>query len=252
MALQQILKKVKIDHFTGNSFDENVTDWILQLDEFFDAQDTPEDERLRSAPVMFSSTAKSWWRNFQIQFMENHGTWLDFKQALVGQFEDPNMVQNARDDLGHLRQTHSVIRYTEQFNRLRARAGNVSEAEAIQRFRDGLKSSIQYHFRGNPDHTQSLAQVQRIAGSLDNTWHRSRSTSQFQPSGRYETTQGRFPQPMELDSAYVQHRNSGPSRPRADPAKEEDYRKGNCFYCHQHGHVAVNCPRKPQAGNARS
>jgi len=253
MATHQILKKAQLEHFTGTSFDEQVTLWLSNLDDYYDLLETEDHERLSATPLLLRGTAKIWWQGIRGDFHTNNGTWTDFKQAMISRFEDPNRVLNARDELARLRQTTSVIRYIEEFNVLRVKAGDVSEPEAIQRFRDGLKPALQQHFRGNPDHNHSLAQVQRIAGSLDNAWHVHRVATR--PAGR-GYTDGSFPQPMELDAAYVQQPqrgaySSGARLPDADKIKQEDYRLGNCYYCHKRGHKAISCPRK-NSGNARS
>lgn len=254
MATHQILKKVKIDPFNGTSFDEQVSLWLASLEDYYDAQETDADERLSATPLLFQKTAKLWWQGIRESFHLNGGTWLDLKQALIARFEDPNRVQNARDGLARLRQVTSVNRYIEEFNVLRVRAGDVSEPEAIQRFRDGLKPALQQHFRGNPDHAQSLGQMQRIAGSLDNAWH---LTKRNAPTFRENPSRlNSYPQPMELDAAFVPSAPTDPRlRARAERLKEEDYRQGNCFYCHERGHKASDCGRKKSAmesGKARS
>jgi len=250
MATHQILKKFQLETFSGISYTEQVSVWLLALEDYFDALDTEPAERISATPLLFRKNAKLWWRGFRQDFEANGGTWMDMKNSLILQFEDPNLVQNARDELARLKQTTSVVKYVEQFNILRVRAGDVSESEAIQRFRDGLKPELQLHFRGNPEHNQSLSQVQRIAGSLDNSWHLQR-TNVARPYNRQPAVEMRFPQPMELDTAQMRRPNpTGPRRPN-DRTKEEDFRLGNCFYCHERGHRAQECPRK-KSGNARS
>src|SRR5690554_4372070 len=177
MATLQILKKVKLASFSGSSYDEHIRLWISSLDEYYDAMETDATERLTATPLLFEGTAKRWWQNIRGAFHTNDGTWLDLKQALCDQFEDPNSVQNARDQIARLHQRTSVVRYLEAFNELRAIAGDITEAESIQRFRDGLKAHLQQHFRGNPDHCRSLAQVQKIAASLDNSQYQYRRSA---------------------------------------------------------------------------
>jgi hypothetical protein len=255
MATHQILKKVKIDPFTGTSFDEQVSLWLSSLEDYYDAQETDADERLTATPLLFQKTAKLWWQGIRENFHANNGTWLDLRQALIARFEDPNRIQNARDALSRLRQVTSVNRYIEEFNVLRVRAGDVSEPEAIQRFRDGMKPALQQHFRGNPDHAQTLGQMQRIAGSLDNAWHLARNSQSSHRDTPNRFAQASYPQPMELDASFVRPVPVDP-RPhaRAERLKEDDYRQGNCFYCHEKGHRAVNCSRKRQneSGKDRS
>ncbi|KAF9112518.1 hypothetical protein BGX27_003238 [Mortierella sp. AM989] len=106
----------------------------FSLDEYYDVAETDDDERLTATPLLFRGPAKLWWRSIRDEF-HNSG----------------------------------VIRYIEEFNTLRG-AGDVSEAEAIQRFRNGLKPALFNHFRSYPDHNQSNGLMQRIAGSLDNAW----------------------------------------------------------------------------------
>jgi hypothetical protein len=251
MATKLILKKVEIEPFTGTSFNEHVSLWLRSLEDFYDAHETDVDERLSATPLLFRKTAKIWWQNIRDNFHEQKGTWENLKQALIDRFEDPNYIQNARDALARLRQVSSVAKYIEEFNVLRVRAGDVSEPEAIQRFRDGLKPMLQQHFRGNPDHTQSLGQMQRIAGSLD---HARFLFQKNQPNTRPQHTHTprpfssssshtQYPQPMELDSMV-----SSSSR---HSMKEADFKSGRCFYCHEQGHKAQECPRK-RSGKARS
>ncbi|KAI8348214.1 hypothetical protein B0O80DRAFT_429744 [Mortierella sp. GBAus27b] len=104
MATHQILKKVKIEPFNGTSFDEQVSLWLVSLEDYYDAQETEAEERLSATPLLFQKTAKLWWQGIREAFHLNGGTWLDLKQALIARFEDPNRVQNARDGLARLRQ----------------------------------------------------------------------------------------------------------------------------------------------------
>jgi hypothetical protein len=254
MATKLILKKVEIEPFTGTSFNEHVSLWLRSLEDFYDAHETDAVERLSATPLLFRKTAKLWWQNVRDDFHQCEGTWDNLKQALIDRFEDPNYIQNARDALARLRQVSSVAKYIEEFNVLRVRAGDVSQPEAIQRFRDGLKPMLQQHFRGNPDHTQSLGQMQRITGSLDHArflFQKSQSNprthSNHSPrpysshSSHSPSTQ--YPQPIELDSlATPQSR---------DIIKDADFKAGRCFYCHEKGHRAQECPRK-RSGKVRS
>ncbi|KAF9402457.1 hypothetical protein BGZ76_007308 [Entomortierella beljakovae] len=259
MATKLLLKKVQIDPFTGTSFDEQISLWLRSLEDFYDAHETSADERLTATPLLFQKTAKLWWQGLRDDFHAHNGTWTHLKQALITRFEDPNHIQNARDALARLRQVTSVAKYIEEFNVLRVRAGNISEPEAIQRFRDGLKPMLQQHFRGNPDHCQELGQMQRIAGSLDHARflfnkppHHHRPQNHHQPSRHHSLSSysgsNNTPQPMELDTMTMGHHSSTIHN---DPVKQEDYRAGNCFYCHERGHRAKECPRK-RLGKARS
>ncbi|KAF9176142.1 hypothetical protein BGZ50_001670 [Haplosporangium sp. Z 11] len=116
MATHQILKKVQLDTFSGFSYSEYVSDWLRTLDDYFDAMETEPAKRIVAASLLFRGNAKLWWQGFRQEFLLNGGTWFDFKNSLTIQFEDPNMIQNSRDELSRLKQVTSVVKYCSSQN----------------------------------------------------------------------------------------------------------------------------------------
>ncbi|KAF9192276.1 hypothetical protein BGZ51_005845 [Haplosporangium sp. Z 767] len=95
--------------FREFSYSEYVSDWLRNLDDYFDAVETDSAEHTVAASLLFRGNAKLWWQDSRQTFQFNGGTWLDFKNSLTIQFEDPNLVQNARDELSHLKHRTNLL-----------------------------------------------------------------------------------------------------------------------------------------------
>jgi len=148
---------------------------------------------------------------------------------------------NARERLARITQRRSVREYTMNFRQLILQIPDVSPAEALDKYKRGLKPAVRVLVELASPVTWEDAAVK--AESVDSIQFLGRST--FQPSSRLapRAAPADGPTPMEIGAIASTPR----STPRADSfrkqqQREEDTRKGQCFYCHKTGHLAAACP----------
>jgi hypothetical protein len=161
--------------------------------------------------------------------------------AITERFGSPNSKFFARAKLYQLKQRGTVTEYIRQYENLIAKIDDITQAEGMQTFIQGLQPRLQEHFAGNPDLRSNLPQVMRIAESLDSVHHHVYPT--YNPTStpaNYAQSDQTFPQPMEIDALRAQL-NAIRSTQR-----QTDVRNRACFICHKTGHRAKMCPEKPK------
>jgi hypothetical protein len=246
-SISTFLKNVKPSTFTGNPT-EDVEDWLNELDELFDLLNIQDGNRARLARTMLRGNARRWLLN-QPTPDELEQPWDDFGEAIKRRFKSPNAKLFARAKLYQLKQKSSVTKYIELFENLRARIDDLSDAEAIQVFIQGLKPKLQEHFAGNPDLRSDMAKIMQVSENLDAVYNNSRYASFHQTGNqpRPSPTRETFPQPMDLSALPAQ-----PTRQHRNSYTPQDNRPQTCFVCNQAGHRARYCPRNGQGSNRSS
>jgi hypothetical protein len=260
------LKNLQPPMFTGKRHDD-VDVWLLAVERYFRFFNLDHEHSIMLALALMEDNARVWANNYK-NYEAIH--WDEFKKDLRERFGSPNSIFFARDQLYNIKQKGSVTSYIQHFNNITAKIEDLGDSEAIQCFIRGLDHRIQAHFAGNPDQRSNLNNVMKIAESFDHALsnnHRPRHLQQFKPhhnnnfNNRTSTYQPRInnnqqqstrpfpyqaqnyrndgPQPMELDAMQSYNRQYQPFN-----KKQEDMKKNACFYCHQLGHQAKNCPNK--------
>lgn len=246
------LKNIKVSTFSGYP-KEDVDDWIEEITEYFDLLHVHPAEQVQAARLLLKHNARHWVRHYQPP-LEPDEHWNHFTQALKNRFGSPNSKLFARSKIYQLKQTGSVTSYIQAFENLQAKIDDFGEAEAMQVFIQGLKPKLQEHFAGNPSLRDELPRVMQIAESLDNVQYKHRSVA-FTAKTLHQANQDHGPWPMDLSTMSSQ--SSAPAKGCFNPSqrKQDDYKRGACFYCHETGHQAKECPKKmnqPKLGKAQS
>jgi len=247
------LKNVHLSTFSGLP-KEDVDDWIEEISEYYDLLLVHPTNRVQASRLLLRGNARRWVRNYQPP-LEPDEHWNHFTQALKTRFGSPNSKLFARSKIYQLKQTGSVTSYIHAFENLQAKIDDFGEAEAMQVFIQGLKPKLQEHFAGNPSLRDELPKVMQIAESLDNVQYRHRSVAFTAKTHYHQSTQDHGPWPMDLSTMSSQ--SSAPAKGNFNPGqkKQDDYKRGACFYCHETGHQVKECPKKmnqPKLGKAQS
>lgn len=236
------LKNVPLPTFHGRN-NENVRDWVTEIDEYFDALGAQPAQRVLGAKLLLRDNARRWAAKIP-EAAEGVDVWTNFKNRILTRFESPNAKFFARSQLYALKQNSSVTNYIAKFENLRAILDDLADAEAIQCFLNGLKPRLQEHFAGNPSLRNDLSMIMQVAESLDNVHHNTQHAFVTRPIEA--PAPEKDPNAMELD-AMTKHRQSQPGQESSREAqKKQDLKNRTCFKCHSPGHQYRSCPENPK------
>lgn len=183
--------------------------------------------------LLSEGDAKVWWRRYAATRKDDVPTsWEELQEAIREYFMSSGCYVHARNRLHNLRQTGSVQRYIEEFQKVRMIVGDVSDPEALDRFVRGLRLPVEEHVRiQNP---KTVDRAMELALNYEDIRSRVRI-----PKQTWKQTTYRGPQPMELDYAETQHRGSR----RGDKPKKKKVSKKHveCYACGEE-HFVKDCP----------
>lgn len=146
-ATDPLPSKVKIAtpaNFHGTR-DSNVELWLFEMLQYLNASGVPENQRVRIAAPSLKGVALQWWRN---QSRLGSGinpiqTWEQFAAALTARFQPIASSRSARVQVRALRQGQmSVSEYASKFQALTSLITDMSEADQMEFFILGLRSSL--------------------------------------------------------------------------------------------------------------
>lgn len=228
------MRPVKPETFAGNR-DDSVDNFTFQLDNYFSATNTHEadPQRVYYAATCLRGHALNWWRAEAPNINLHQYSWAQFKQDIKWQFKPVSSEVVARDKLAVVKQRNSVAAYTHEFRNIVLDIPNISKEEKIDRYKRGLKWNIRKEVELRE--ITEFNDIVRIATRLDTMeWNYHRQANNQPPThDNAPTPSTSSPAPMELGA--IQHRpnNRRPSGP--------------CWFCHEPGHIAVNCPTKKKS-----
>ena len=176
-------------------------------------------------------------------------TWPSFVAAFKEDFFDPLEEHNARIEIRKLRQgTGSVKDYILAFEQYEDKTG-YSDLPLREAFEEGLHPSIQrkvYNLRPMPE---TLAQWKNEARLL---YMQQEKLDSKTKSSNHHTENKKPTSPSQSSSSskpVVSQTNTGTGTTFGGSGQPMDIdaarRKGNCFRCGKHGHLARFCPDKP-------
>lgn len=257
-------KSAKPTYYNGRSDPEL---WLYGVELYFTASGTIVDHaKIAFADTLLRDDALVWRRT-----TPTPPSWDEWKGLLISAFQPINPSETARDRLARLRQTGPVRSYASAFRTVTLLIPAITDDEKKDRFIRGLKPKIMHDVKVKaPTTFEEAVQIAVRLDTLD-TWRPSGNPGAPTMNGRTQRSSG--PMPMEVDvnaitSTPAAVRSSvnaigttrpsyrdvvnGPSRPPRKPLtdreREECRRKGICFKCRQHGHVARECP---ESSNSR-
>ncbi|OMO90078.1 Retrotransposon gag protein [Corchorus olitorius] len=134
--------KLQCPRFNGEDF----LGWKIKIDQFFEADETEERNKVRIAMMHFDGRALQWHQ----RFMKDKGTiqevtWLCYISALKARFCDTEYA-DAFSALCACKQTNSVDEYFEEFEALLS-LNDTSDEQALSVFLTNLKPEIEQRVR---------------------------------------------------------------------------------------------------------
>ena len=194
-------------------------------------------------------------------------TWDDFVDHFNARWLDPHEDEKALDRImsGQIRQVTSVKKYNDAFNEaLGLTAEDATNAFVMRAYEAGLKGDVLNAAIGplyaNPNMTLSAKQALMVR--IDENLMRTRSRAAPAPQRRFVINNPVINLPAGQTAAPATARTPTPAPGGAanpikvevarqytrltDAERESLRRQGGCFRCRQVGHMASQCPRRPQ------
>lgn len=200
---------------------EDPTSWICRVEQFFELQQIPEEDKLPLAAYHLEGDAQLWYQLFKDS---NEGvTWLNLKQALNARY-GPTLFEHHFGDLTKLKQVHSVRDYQTHFERLLSRVGRLSTEHQIRCFISGLKDHIRVDVQ--VAHPTTLSD----AIGLARLFEARNGVARMQSTGKeWKPVSLELVPPLPSQSLT---RSKGPVVKRLTPAELQERRnRGLCFNC---------------------
>jgi hypothetical protein len=286
-------RRVKIPAASNYAGSPSMLDgWLREMRQQFDwYQISADTEQVSMAAAQLRSTALDWWCA-QLSTAEQASlktSFVQFEMALRSRFQPVNSAQTARLALDSLRQgsKQSVHDYTSAFRRLLVSVPDMSEADKVHRFVQGLRGAAQTQLivHGADTLDKAIAMAARV-GSLAQYAASSAAVAGSTPmelaamlrpgdSGDADASDDDANAPVTRGEwkqllAAMQQRHSSPSQgakrapfgrgsrgaPRVSGLTAAQVRErldsGLCFVCGEAGHRKYDCPQnksKEKSGN---
>ena len=240
------LKPSKPEIFEGKRDSLAVNSWLYQVDTYLNllALSSPElnltDEiKIQFASTLLKSNAANWYY-MRVQAGDVPNTWDDFKNGVRNEFVPQDNTRRQRDKLNKLIQNKSVASYLESFRNTVIAIPDISEAEKLDKFLNGLKPMIRLEVLKSG--CDNMNDASRIALNVDSALY---GAGMFH--GQNQAGQSSGPQPMDIGNIQSEPhyrgkaykgKKKGKNKARSQRAK--DLANGTCFICHKKGCRASN------------
>jgi len=168
---------INLPSFHGKA-GENVSTWIFQVGQIFDARGIPHNRRLYYIAGCLKDAALHWYQNQSVRTAPNapYTDLNNFIAAIINAFQPLHFEQVLYWQLKALKQTKDVQDYVFKFRNLIGQIRGMGELDQVSHFIDGLKNSTQVEV--NYQAPDTLEDAIKIAVTYD--------TARFGP-GRVHT-----------------------------------------------------------------
>ncbi len=267
-------KPAKPEFFHGTAV-EDIDIWLFALYIYLTTAAVHVSAWVGQAALLLRGAAQVWYvSRCKRPNHDQNESWDVFTADLTAAFQRPNKALHARDELAACRQLGSVARIAAAFRAAMSKlpAGEVTDAEARDRFYRGLKPHLRVELNKAPQPTldDMISFAERIDAATYTPSYASMRLRQSAnhrgpPAHQHIPRYADVAVPMDLGA--VMHARRPTLIPRAAnnrlphpnarsgimSAEERERLRGLCWYCKLPGHQSLNCPNKrQQQGNGRS
>ncbi|KAK8951463.1 hypothetical protein KSP39_PZI004161 [Platanthera zijinensis] len=239
-----ITRRIRLDAptFDGRLEPKAFSDWLLDMDHYFDWYDMSDERCVRFAKMKLVGQAKVYWISVE-RALERDGyysitRWDEMKHRLSEKYLPASYRDQLFEQLQNLRQgTLTVAEYMARFDELVVRSDISEEPIATaSRFKAGLRSDLRRELI--PHRLETVDQIFQLALEYEQ-YLRTSSTKQF-PS-RTDSSTFRKPTPVQTATATPTPRVTLDVKGKAFAT--EGHRPGGieCFRCSGRVHVAAHC-----------
>ncbi|XP_058774997.1 uncharacterized protein LOC131649250 [Vicia villosa] len=245
---------------------EELLDWKIDVDRFFDVMGVPENKQVKMVAIRLKSTAAVWWDKLVVQRQRKRKrpirTWQRMKQLMLERFlpEDYEhiiykmyieCVQGKRTVTEYVK--YGVLQYAAEFLRFSERNElGESENQKVARYISGLKGSLQEKMGLQTVWTIAEASSLALKAELMEKSPRNFSSiERYSPQSNCESTGNMEKNVTSRDSnlgnkgasssSNVQQGKTPiqrPNNPYARPSID------TCYHCNGRGHKSNVCPTR--------
>ncbi|KAL6315672.1 hypothetical protein AAG906_005760 [Vitis piasezkii] len=140
--------KLEFPRFSG----DDPTEWFNRVNQFFEFQNTPDNQKVSLASYHLEGEANQWWQWIRRTFQDEGRvlSWIDFEEELWARF-GPSDCEDFDEALSRIRQTGSMRDYQREFEQLGNRVKGWTQKALVGTFMGGLKTEISDGIRWSYD-----------------------------------------------------------------------------------------------------
>lgn len=188
-----------------------------------------------------TGNAQTWYRNIRLEHESTANPGLNdvesFFRLLLYTFDDPNAVNNSRDQLSRIKQgKDSCLNYSTRFRNMAIETG-YNEVAKVALYRNGLNETIKDALANLQTLPENFEDFVKLAINMDNRQYQRRVEHRREHQSREPRAV-----PMQLDNLEVK----SPRAPLSKELKEYRMKNGLCLYCGERGHLLKECTKKPK------
>lgn len=131
--------KIEFPRFVG----DDPTEWFNRVEQYFEFQRTPKDQKVCLAAFHMEGEANQWWQWMNRTYKEENRivTWTMFADELWAQFS-PLDGEDFDEALSHIKQSGSLRDYQREFKKLGNRLHGWTQKALVGTFMGGLKPEV--------------------------------------------------------------------------------------------------------------